>query len=235
MAGSPDDIPALDAGRVKMPNFLVNNASVSRSTATWGIEQGWAGDSSPGAANFTDAAQDTIADALLAFLVNSQTYLSPGYRLESIRLYPIGQNGRSATDPSIYTKLTQWVGSGTGTLNPRDCVVASLRTSTRGPAGRGRAFLGPLSSTVNDAATGRVSSASISSFGTNMDTCITAINNLGGVTLDARVAVVHRGTLLLPPADHEGSPVNAVRIGDQLDTQRRRSNKRRETYTVNPI
>lgn len=235
MAGLPDDIPALDAGRVDMPNFLVNDATVSRTTATWNVAQGWAGDSSVGAANFTDAAQDAIADALLSFLVNSQTYLANVYRLESIRLYPIGQGGLSNTAPSIYEKQSQWTGGAGTLLNPRDCVVVSLRTSTRGPAGRGRAFIGPLGATVNDGNTGRVASAAISSFGSNMDGAITAINNLGGATLDARVAVVHRETLVLPPAQHQGSPVNQVRVGDQLDTQRRRSNKRRETYTSNPI
>lgn len=235
MAGLPDDIPPLDAGRVKMPSFLVNDASVSRTTATWQISQGWAGDSSPGAANFTDAAQDAIADALLGFLVNSQTYLTSFYRLESIRLYPIGQGGRTNTAPSIYEKLLAWQGGAGTLLNPRDAVAVSFRTSTRGPAGRGRAFIGPLGSNVNDASTGRVSAAAISSFSGNMDTCLTAINNLGGATLDARCAVVHRSTLQLPVADHEGSPINYVRVGDQLDTQRRRSNKRRETYVSTPI
>lgn len=227
--------PGLDSGRVDLAEFLTNDASVSRSIAGWTVSQGWAGDSGLGNVNVTDADQDAWVAALKGFLDGVVSYMSPSYRLESIRLYNIGRDGKSGSAPSIYTPTATWQGTAAATLNPRDCVVVSLATSTRGPAGRGRIYMGPLGASVNDGATGRVSSAAANAFSGQADTALTAINNSGGVTLNPRVVVVHRSTLTGVAGGAQGSVVNAVRCGDQLDTQRRRTNARAETYVRQPL
>jgi hypothetical protein len=228
-------VPGLDAGRVQLNEFVTNDAAVSRSISGWTISQGWAGDSGVGNVNITDADQDAYVNALKGFLDGVVSYMSPSYKLGSIRLYNIGRDGKSGSAPSIYTPTATWQGTAAATLNPRDAVVVSLATTTRGPAGRGRLYVGPLGVSVNDGATGRLSSAAQNAMAGQMDTAVTAINNTGGVDREARVCVVHRSTLTGVQGSAEASMVNAVRVGDQIDTQTRRTNARREVYVRQPI
>jgi hypothetical protein len=221
--------PDINAGDVQLYEFLTNDASVSRTITGWNIEQGWAGDSSVGALNLTDGIQDDIVVAWKTFLDAIKSSTGSAYDLESIRLYNVGRDGKTGSAPSIYTPSSTWSGTGSGITNPRDCAVVSLQTATRGPSGRGRFFVGPLVPSVL-ASTGLLGASYITALAAAADTLVTSLSGLGGATADSRTLVVHRASQNGTQGQQRGSIVNAIRVGDMVDTQRRRTNKRREVY-----
>lgn len=102
---------------------------------------------------------------------------------------------------------------------PFQCATTiSLITAVANRHGRGRFYLPPLSAGVLDG--GRLSAATVSS----LDTAFTAF--FAELTTDGHTLVVRNRT------GHVSTPVTEARVGDVIDTQRRRRNKLTETYTV---
>lgn len=102
---------------------------------------------------------------------------------------------------------------------PFQCATAiTLITALANRHGRGRFFLPPLAAGILDA--GRVSAAGIS----NLDTAFTAF--FAELTTDGLTPVVRNRT------GHISTPVVEARVGDVIDTQRRRRNKLQEAYTA---
>jgi len=110
-------------------------------------------------------------------------------------------------------------GVGAGEMLPFQCAtVVSLLTASATRHGRGRFYLPPLAALVLDG--GRISAASLAV----LDTAWTAFfSSLNG---DNITPVVRNRT------GHVSTTVTSARIGDVIDTQRRRRNKLTETYTV---
>lgn len=105
-------------------------------------------------------------------------------------------------------------------------LVATLRTSAAGRRGKGRMYLpfvAPQFGTADD----RVPSSAITPLATALASMITTINTVAiGATGPFPIVVQSRaGTPSAPP-------VTAIAVGDVVDTQRRRRDALRETYTV---
>jgi len=110
-------------------------------------------------------------------------------------------------------------GVAAGEMLPFQCAtVVSLLTASATRHGRGRFYLPPLAVSVIDQ--GRVSSASLAV----LDTAWTAF--FASLNTDNITPVVRNRT------GHVSTTVTSARIGDVIDTQRRRRNKLTETYTV---
>jgi hypothetical protein len=102
---------------------------------------------------------------------------------------------------------------------PFQCAtVITLITASATRHGRGRFYLPPLAAGVLDA--GRLSAAAIS----NLDTAFTAF--FDDLTTAGLSPVVRNRS------GHISTPVTEARVGDVIDTQRRRRNKLNEAYTV---
>jgi len=110
-------------------------------------------------------------------------------------------------------------GVGAGEMLPFQCAtVVSLLTASATRHGRGRFYLPPLAALVLDG--GRISAASLAV----LDTAWTAFfSSLNG---DNITPVVRNRT------GHVSTTVTSARIGDVIDTQRRRRNKLTETQVV---
>jgi len=110
-------------------------------------------------------------------------------------------------------------GVAAGEMLPFQCAtVVSLLTASATRHGRGRFYLPPLAVSVIDQ--GRVSAASLAV----LDTAWTAF--FASLNTDNITPVVRNRT------GHVSTTVTSARIGDVIDTQRRRRNKLTETYTV---
>lgn len=102
---------------------------------------------------------------------------------------------------------------------PFQCAtVVSLLTASATRHGRGRFYLPPLATGSIDQ--GRVSAASLAVLDTAWTAYFASLNG------DNITPVVRNRT------GHVSTTVTSARIGDVIDTQRRRRNKLTETYTV---
>jgi hypothetical protein len=106
-----------------------------------------------------------------------------------------------------------------GEMLPFQCAtVVSLLTASATRHGRGRFYLPPLAVSVLD--TGRISAAALAV----LDTAWTAF--FDSLNTDGVTPVVRNRT------GHVSTTVTSARIGDVIDTQRRRRNKLTETQVV---
>lgn len=110
-------------------------------------------------------------------------------------------------------------GTDAGEMLPFQCAtVISLLTASATRHGRGRFYLPPLAVSTLD--TGRTSAAAI----TTLDTAWTAF--FDSLNTDGVNPVVRNRT------GHVSTPVTSARVGNVIDTQRRRRNKLVEVYTA---
>ena len=223
--------PSKDIGEVTLPTFEIQDAATSRSHSftTWGAStcyQGWTG--SGLAAVITDADIDLIGGAFDVFW-NSllKAYLGPDFYIEGLRIYALDQTGKSPTAPIIWTPNSVHPGTASAQQPPQLATVVTLQTASRagkrGVKGRGRFYL-PQSMATSSWSHGKMNSASVNSDLTNVKTLVDTINGLSSnADVDLRCAVVH--------ADHgTAAIVNQLRLGDVIDTQRRRRRQLVETY-----
>jgi hypothetical protein len=110
-------------------------------------------------------------------------------------------------------------GVNAGEMLPFQCAtVVSLLTASATRHGRGRFYLPPLA--VDTMTNGRTNSATL----TILDTAWTAF--FDSLNTDGVTPVVRNRT------GHISTTVTSARVGDVIDTQRRRRNKLTETYVV---
>nr|CRY97162.1 hypothetical protein [uncultured prokaryote] len=128
-------------------------------------------------------------------------------------------------DPATDGQLTRveavlsLAGAATEEMLPFQCATCiTLVTAVANRHGRGRFYLPPLAAIVLDA--GRLSASAVS----NLDTAFTAF--FDDLTTAGLEPVVRNRT------GHVSTPVTEARVGDVIDTQRRRRNKLQEAFTV---
>jgi len=228
-----DPIP-LDTGRAQLDTYSVADAIVARTVTNYSVAQGFAGDTGLGGSTITDGDQDALVAAAHAWLVALKSWSWVGYDLDTIRLYPVGPDGKSRTAPSVYTP-TGTTQNPTGTNGmPQDVAVAvSTQTATRGVKGRGRVFVG--GQIVSNVGTlGQVNSSYVSQLLTSTKTMLDAARAIGGIggQLSYSPIVWHRtGDKLGIEDGTYGSAVRGIRVDDRFDTQRRRDRRVSRTWT----
>lgn len=113
-------------------------------------------------------------------------------------------------------------GSGEGEMLPFQCAtVCTLVTALANRHGRGRFYLPPLGALVLDA--GRINTASLTGLQAALTDLFDALNT-GGLQ-----PVVRNRT------GHISTPVVSARVGNVIDTQRRRRNQLIEVYASIPV
>lgn len=106
-------------------------------------------------------------------------------------------------------------------LPAQNATAISLTTVLANRHGRGRFFLPPLA--VSTVAGGKLAAAAVGNL-------VTAFTNFFDVLETQGLAVVVRDR-----TNHVSTTVTAARVGDVIDTQRRRRNKLVETYSAIPV
>lgn len=228
---------ALVFGTVDEVGTLPNNwdpvaASISRTETDWTITGNWSIDG-PTLNTFSpdDWLNDYAAPTLDGWMATSG--ISDELRLTWIKLFPIGSNGRAVPAPP-YSQgtpcLLEWTSAyptgddGANLMPLQNAVVVSHRSSQTGRKGRGRMFRAGPSVNANDG-TGVIGSTYTAFFLSEQIALLEGLSytGVGGSAANVRPAII-------------GSPwtsygmINQVRVGNRMDTQRRRRDQVEETY-----
>jgi len=207
-------------------------ADINRTETAWTITGNWTIDG-PLTSGFSpdDWLNNQVAGALDTWL--GQSGISNKVRLRWAKVFPIGPNGKALPAPP-YSQgspiLLSWTsayptGDDGGNMLPlQNSLVISHRTAQTGRRGRGRMFRAGMSVNANDA-NGAVPST------------------IAGYLRDAQVALLEdvslpssgptdpavRPAIIGAPWTSYGT-INQVRVGNRMDTQRRRRDQVDETY-----
>jgi len=196
-----------------LPEFAAvpSGGSDSSTHYTWAF-------GSSGVGAWTEANIMAIGEVLWEYLDDIKGYQCSTFSWLEARISAINSDGTVVNGASVGTITGGLNPTGTQDTPPQQSIVSSMVTAGRGPRNRGRLYI-PVHVSAN--ATGAlVSSGAISAVNTATKTAINAYNAISGI----RCGVVSRthGTY---------SDVTFVRAGNQYDTQRRRREGVRETYT----
>jgi hypothetical protein len=155
-------------------------------------------------------------------------------RLDSLKLSPIGTNGKLIPAPPYSTgspTLLTWTSSNPVGINGGEILplqvscVASHRTPQLGRHGRGRMFLPPFTGSATDGH-GHLSSGTTASIAAAQAALLTSLTYSSSSSGGPHLAPIITGH---PWTNY--ARINQVRVGNVLDTQRRRRRSLPETYS----
>ena len=173
-----------------------------------------------------DAALDDLVQDLSTWMAASQSSsaASLGW-VKFNEIDPLSRRYKSATETHERILTTPVRGSVEGNGMPQQTLCISLLTGAkRGLASRGRFY--PPATVLSLSSAGTVSKPGVTLVATAARTLITNLNNWPGTDTPIGGQVVVLG------GNGTTRPVTAVSVGNVMDTQRRRRNKLRESYTT---
>jgi len=170
-----------------------------------------------------DAAALAIANLTVGSATSSKLSTS-GVRT-GCRLEVRSSSGDELLAFSVQASTTPSAGSGSQTMTNQSALVVSLRTDTPGPSGRGRIYWPCLNAPLD--ATGRLNSAAVTPFLTDMKTYLLGMRSALAtafplIGFDLAVRSVKTG---------QTPHVTRIQVGNVIDTQRRRRDTLPESYT----
>lgn len=209
--------------------FDVAADTLSASDANWSVTSNWLGE---GGATDLDPADYLLDNCgfIKAFHESATSYISGDAIISTVSLYAIGDDGKVvSTDygpaKAVATPSATVDGAATGTLLPVQCsVVASLRTINTTRRGRGRCYLPQMATALTSTGTGLVGNTIRQNIATNFAAVLTGCT-VEGVS-DLKIAPVVIGD---PWTSY--FKITTVKVGNQVDTQRRRRRSVVETYS----
>lgn len=214
---------AYNSGTIDLNQFTVNDAANTSTTTHLNKIQPWTGDSGVLNINVTDGDQDGLAELAWAYANEISAELASSYTLQDIRLYALGSNGKAVTPPCLYTPISPLDGSA-APMPPNMAVAMTTRSATVGRKGRGRWYVGPVSSNLL-ASSGLISGTYAGYLLTAAQNLMEGIRGVGGGAASSYTPVIwHRGTTT-------ASVINKLSIGDEFDVMNSRRRQRKETYT----
>jgi len=172
---------------------------------------------SAGIGVWNETNQKAIGEVMYTYLQAIKTYQGTTFSWKEVRVSALEASGAVVNGASVGTITSPVAGGFTQTMPPQLACVASLKTGGRGPRNRGRLYV-PAHAPAT--VTGIVLNSSMqNAVNTATKSAINGFNAITGI----RAAVVSK-------THSTYSDVTAVRVGDQLDTQRRRREGIKETY-----
>ena len=206
--------------------------NINRTETHWTITGNWRADFGLGQFfNPDDFLNDQVAPALDTWL--GQSGISSKIRLKWAKVFPIGSDGKALPAPPYSSGspiLLSWTSSypvgddGADIMPLQNALVISHRTAQIGRRGRGRVFRAGLSENINDVG-GVVTSTIQGYLKTAEVTFLEALNNAYGSPDHTYTQACVTGA----PWTQYGM-INQVRVGNRVDTQRRRRFQVDETY-----
>lgn len=232
---------ALVFGNLDPVGTLPNNWSptaniVNRTETHWTITGNWQADGGGGNIFHPDDwLNDQLAPAVSTFLASAHC-VSGQAKLNEIKVYPIGTNGKSVPAPP-YSQGSPMLltftsanphGSVSGLLPPQLSGVVSWGTEQIGRKGRGRIYLPPTA--PSEITGGQLISGTASTIAGNAAAFIEACNvhNTAPYTQNCEAAVIGA------PWTQYGV-INSAGMDSLLDTQRRRRRSLKATKYVSPV
>jgi len=174
-----------------------------------------------GVGAYTEANQKLVLELGWTFMDAIDVYQVDDFKWQEVRLSAIESDGTVINGATVGTITSPIPGTAlTLTLPPQTAVVCSHRSGGRGPRNRGRNYM-PLHTTG-----GLTTDALI------LAALKTNLNNASKAFIDGVNAITGWRCAVVSSTHQTYSDITAVAVGDEVDTQRRRRNDRRETYTV---
>lgn len=212
----------------------VNRVTLS-GTMFGGAEQ-WStgfflGQESADAADGSTAACDAILDAWRVYFESATSYVSAQYVTTQCKIAKINANGHTDLENVYYGYPATLLDGQQGTnTHPPQCTLALTLMSDRprGRASKGRMYLPGISAAMGG--NGKISTANRDSICLNMKTFFDAI--AADTDVPDTLILAAKG-IGVPPADQltaQNDYVQSIRLGDVVDTQRRRRNGLVESY-----
>lgn len=169
---------------------------------------------------------DAIATAWQAFWTNSANKVSSIFLLTQLKMSEVGADGKTFASNTIFHTFGTPVagGSPSGWNAPQIALVATTTSSIpRGPASKGRMYLPGINSGADNS--GHISTTDTTAIANGLKTFFNAVNT-------AAPSGTHVGHVASNTAARTGTvaAVTGVRVGNVLDTQRRRRDGLVETY-----
>lgn len=150
--------------------------------------------------------------------------ISTSSTVTAIRAYTYGPTGGAVGAAAV--TVTGQAGTGTGANPFQSARVYTLQTGTPGRSGRGRVYVPDL---VTGTAPTTGKSSPVSGVETSLASFLSGLRRLDDAGADILYPGVHSRALDLV------IPITAIRVGDVLDTQRRRRDALVETYRTAPV
>ncbi len=213
--------------------FPVVRVTISGTAAT-GAEE-WStgffvGAESAGASNPTQQFADAIKSAWQTFFTSATTGVSNTVTSNQVKLSQLGTDGKTIPEDTIFsTWATPINGTLTTTLFPPQITLAATLASSlpRGLGAKGRMYLPGICHPLISG--GIISTTNQTNIGTNLATFFNAVNTAAPV--GSRVILASEGHKKTNTGALNKN-VTSVKVGNVYDTQRRRRNGIRETYTT---
>lgn len=214
-------------------DFAPAAATINRDETNWTITGNWLYQG-PAAFHISvdDWLNDQVAPAAATMIGNAR--FSNQVRLLRLDVYPIGTNGRAVPAPPyasgtpvslVWKSGSEPKGSGSASVLPLQIsCVNSFRTAQIGRVGRGRIYLPPFT-TASLTADGHFASSLPADVAGFVSTFLTS------ATIDSSVTSTYVSPIVTGAPWTKYAVINACRVGDVPDTQRRRRRQLDETYS----
>lgn len=180
----------------------------------------------------TQLSADAIRDAWSTFFISDAAKISKEYVFTTAKVASIGSDGHTVESEVFYSHpATTISGYSTHSSNlPPQCALVSTLTTVRprGLASKGRMYLPGVIGPVT--ATGKLTSSDVSGIANGMKTFYDAVN--ASFDVPGQIILAAKGTGAFPGLTAQNEWVTGFKIGDVVDTQRRRRNNLVETYTL---
>lgn len=218
-----------------MANYAHNVVRVTLSGTMFGGVEEWStgfflGEEGADAPDPTDVTPVDILAAWRTFFEAANSHVSSFYLTTQCKVAKLDDNGQTISDKVFYAyPATELNGSVSAIILPPQCslVVTLLSDRPRGKASKGRMYL-PGIATMPAGTTGKISAAQAGSIADNLKTFFDALAGDADIPGELILAAKSSGPLNANPAQNDY--VETIRVGDVIDTQRRRRNGLSETY-----
>jgi hypothetical protein len=181
------------------------------------------------AQQLTQAGLDQIRDAWATFFSGGLSWISNQYRFTQVKSALIDASGHTILPSVMYSYPGgNVVGGGTSQWLPPQCslVVTLMSDRPRGIASKGRMYLPGYAGGITS--NGKADSAVINAIANNLKTFFDSFASDADVPDQLILAGKAKSALLAGTAQNDY--VEKIKVGDVIDTQRRRRNGLRETY-----
>ncbi len=214
-----------------LPLFDVDPVAVHRDETDWTIDSSWnAGLGLSGPFAIDDWMNDTVLPATVDFFT-SGWFNEHGY-CNHVKASPINTSGAVVEGRTCIAEFKSPPPQGTnssGLLPLENTVVASWSTPNIGPKGKGRIYLPYVSKNQIDTS-GRLDAGAAAAILGDVVTFLEGIAQTGAILADKWLLPIVTGG-----AYTQFGQITSSRVGNVVDTQRRRRRQEPETYLSAPV
>lgn len=208
---------------------------VTFSGKMWGGQEEWStglflGQKNADSAPPTEAAAAKLAASFKTLFTAGNMKISNAYTFTQVKLASLGQDGKTILDEVVYgAPIGGATGLATTNFHPSQCslVVTLASERPRGKAAKGRMFLPGTAVPIEGS--GRIPSADRENMSNLLKTFFDSMRN--DIDLPGQPILAAQGEGLLGALQAQNDWVTKIRLGDVVDTQRRRRNGISEQYT----